>query len=204
MLSGYVTRRLDGKPIGRQQGIVLMIALLVLVAMSVAGIALVRSVYTTNIIAGNIAFQQAATNSADTGIEAAITWLQLNSGCSPACTLADNKNENGYSAYRADPGAGQSWETFWKTLADANQVVTLAKDASGNKVSYAIHRLCNGTGAPNDAGCAVAPAIFSSSAGNDQSNPDQVDAPTKVYYRITSRVSGPRNTVSFVQVVVAM
>jgi type IV pilus assembly protein PilX len=204
MLIGRLPPPVGRNPSVRQHGIVLLIALLVLVAMSLAGIALVRSVYTTNIIAGNIAFQQAATNSADTGIEAAITWLQQNSGCATTCTLTDNKYENGYSAHRGDPSAGQSWEGFWKTLVDANRVVTLPQDASGNRVSYTIHRLCNGTGAPDDAGCAVAPAIFSSSAGNDQSNPDQVDAPTKVYYRITSRVSGPRNTVSFVQAVVAM
>ena len=42
-----------------QQGVILFIALIVLVAMSLAGIALMRSVDTNVLIAGNLAFRQA-------------------------------------------------------------------------------------------------------------------------------------------------
>ena len=59
-----------------QQGVVLVIALIILVAMTLAGIALVRSVDTTNIIAGNIAFQQAAVHSGEAGAEAAIRFIE--------------------------------------------------------------------------------------------------------------------------------
>ena len=59
-----------------QEGVVLLISLIVLVAMTLAAIALVRSVDTTNIIAGNLAFQQAATNAGDLGSEQAIDWIQ--------------------------------------------------------------------------------------------------------------------------------
>ncbi|MBL0167677.1 MAG: hypothetical protein IPP85_11310 [Propionivibrio sp.] len=48
----------------RQGGVVLMIALIILVALTIGGIALVRSVSMTSIIAGNLAFQQAATSRA--------------------------------------------------------------------------------------------------------------------------------------------
>jgi Tfp pilus assembly protein PilX len=40
-----------------QQGVVLLMALIMLVALTLAGIALVRSVDTTNLIAGNLAFK---------------------------------------------------------------------------------------------------------------------------------------------------
>ena len=60
----------------RQKGAVLFIALIVLVAMSLAGIALIRSVDTTNLIAGNLAFKQGATLGGDWGAEQARTWLQ--------------------------------------------------------------------------------------------------------------------------------
>ena len=56
----------------RQGGVVLVVALIILVALMLGGIALVRSVGTTNIIAGNLAFQQAATQSGEAGTEAAI------------------------------------------------------------------------------------------------------------------------------------
>ncbi|HLB44195.1 MAG TPA: hypothetical protein VJK49_02320, partial [Candidatus Limnocylindrales bacterium] len=58
-----------------QRGVVLFIALIVLVAMSLAGVALIRSVDTGSVIAGNIAFRQTAMHVGDNGIEAARTWL---------------------------------------------------------------------------------------------------------------------------------
>ena len=56
----------------RQRGVVLFISLIVLVAMTLAGVALVRSVDTTNLIAGNLAFKQGATLSGDAAIETEI------------------------------------------------------------------------------------------------------------------------------------
>lgn len=94
----------------RQKGVVLMVALIVLVALTLAGIALMRSVDTSTIIAGNLAFQQAATNYGDTGIETAITWLQTNNSGS---TLHNNIYAQGYAASRQDPVTGQTWDAFW-------------------------------------------------------------------------------------------
>src|SRR5450830_1873633 len=62
----------------KQRGVIMLIALITLVAMTLAAIALVRSVDTTNIIAGNLAFQQSATNAGDIGSEKAIQWLETN------------------------------------------------------------------------------------------------------------------------------
>ena len=67
-----ITRHPRPGSLARQRGISLMMSMIVLVALTLAGIALMRSVDTTTIIAGNLAFQQAATNSGDTGIETAI------------------------------------------------------------------------------------------------------------------------------------
>jgi type IV pilus assembly protein PilX len=58
-----------------QRGVVLFFTLIALVVMSLAAVALIRSVDTSNIIAGNLAFKQAGTSSGDAGIEAAIAWL---------------------------------------------------------------------------------------------------------------------------------
>src|SRR3954465_1126782 len=64
----------------RQRGAILFIALIVLVAMSLAGIALMRSVDTNVLIAGNLVFRQGATAGADRGIEDARTWIMANPG----------------------------------------------------------------------------------------------------------------------------
>ena len=114
-----------GTPRARQGGVVLMMALIVLVAMTLAGIALVRSVNTSNIIAGNLAFQQAATHAGDTGTEAAVGWLEANN----TAALHGDLLGQGYTASRSDPGLGQSWDNFWSTsLVPTGQVVTLAPD----------------------------------------------------------------------------
>ncbi len=55
-----------------QRGVILIITLIVLVAMTLASIAMVRSVDTSTVIAGNLAFKQSATASGDAGLEAAI------------------------------------------------------------------------------------------------------------------------------------
>ena len=62
-----------------QRGVVLMVSLIILVALTLGGLALVRSVGTANFIAGNLAFQQAATHASQSGIEDGINnFLEAN------------------------------------------------------------------------------------------------------------------------------
>src|SRR5882672_3816297 len=68
-LRGRVRARRD------QRGTVLIIALIVLVAMTLAGIATMRSVDTATLLAGNIGLRQATSNAADQGIQAGVKWL---------------------------------------------------------------------------------------------------------------------------------
>ncbi len=194
---------------GKQRGTVMLIALILLVALSLAGIALVRSVSTSNIIAGNLAFQQAATHSADVGVEAAVTFLEANSalvaGVSPLHSSVTSGAGTRYLAVRQDPAAGQSWDAFWNaTLAGSGAVNTLAADGAGNTVSYVIHRLCNAAGAPAYPGCSSSPTDATSAGNSYGAGVVQLIAPRQVYYRVTTRVAGPRNTLSYVQVIVAI
>src|SRR5471032_2281193 len=62
----------------RQRGVVLLIALIVLVAMTLAGIGMMRSIDAGTLVAGNIGFREAAVATADTGVESARTWLMAN------------------------------------------------------------------------------------------------------------------------------
>jgi len=212
MLNHHPRRGVAAGRAGRQaaqRGVVLILALIVLAAMTLAGIGLMRSVFTGNKIAGNLAFQQAATHSADAGIEAAITWLEERNANNVATLFASQLPAGlnlGYFANRQDPGAGQSWEQFWtNVLVPTNRVNTLAADASGNTVSFVIHRLCNAVGDPAAGiGCDASPTVVGSEGGSRGSGVVGLATPSQRYYRITVRVAGPRNTVSFVQSVVAM
>lgn len=196
-----IAPRIGGR--ARQRGITLIVALIMLVAMTLAAIALVRSVDTSNIIAGNLAFKEAATHSGDAGIESAISWLEANNS---GATLYANVFASGYAASRQDPGAGQSWDDFWTVLANNNQVVTLPADASGNTVSYAIQRLCNAVGDPASpgTGCAVSPTVANATNSSQNAGSVALLFNSQVYYRITARIAGPRNTVDYVQAVVAL
>lgn len=206
---------------GRQgeQGVVLLIALIVLVAMTLAGLALVRSVDTGNVVAGNLAFKQTATLAADAGTEAAINFLMPLNGTADTYT---DKPTSGYYATSQDTldltGASNDpsralvdWDNNNCNGVAASACVkasdTIVDAATGNTVRYIINRLCQSTGDSNSASnsCVTYTAVGSSSPkrGEFKYGDDKRFEPLPaVYYRITSRVKGPRNTVSFVQTLV--
>lgn len=207
-------------PSTRERGLVLVLALIVLAAMSVAAVGLMRGVFSSNRVAGNLAYQQAAVQAADVGMERAIAWLEQQAretipapgGASGAAPVPSNRLYNHvvasathyhYSATRAEPGDDQTWENFWQRLVEANLVNNLPADATGNSVSFAIHRLCSATGAPAGANCEASPEVRAGQGGS-KGNGRQILAPSPVYYRVTVRVQGPRNATSFIQAVVSI
>ena len=199
-----------------QRGVVLFIALIVVVAMALAGLALVRSVDTNVIVAGNIAFKEGATHAADQGVEAARAWLLLNKS-----TLSDDQVVSGTSAYfsnwqaTVDLTGNDSAKTDFDWNGNALQVT--ADDGAGNRVRYVIHRMCaNSNVTPSSTTCVKVASTTpggGSSSGGDYSGRRGYEgggnsggggggfslSGTTVYYRITVRVDGPRNTASYVQ-----
>lgn len=188
----------------RQRGSVLFFAIMVVVIMTLAGIALVRSIDTTNLIAGNLAFHESATHSGDTGIEAAIAWLQLNSAGSILNTddATNAYAANGINASQS-PAAGQSWDAFWTQTLEARSK-RLSTNAAGNTVYYVIDRMCSFAGSPTaGASCASSPLPNPASGNAEVAGKLQLNAPSLVYYRITAKIVGPRSTVSYVQTTIA-
>jgi type IV pilus assembly protein PilX len=218
----------------RQGGVVMLVALIVLVLMTMAGLALMRSMDTTNLIAGNMAFKQAATQAADAGLEAANGWLEANLGSA----LQDDILDAGYTAatFRNDGtitastlGASTSLlgDAFWnKYTANpnfkvcylplpagslgpcdpaSNRFLTSA-DAplpEGYKIGFMIQRMCAGSGVPAVAGCSIITGTATASGcAQKPGGPPCLAATISTYYRITVRVDGPRNTVSYVQAVI--
>ena len=193
----------------REQGVVLFIALIVLVAMSLAGIALVRSVDTGTIIASNLAFRQNATHVGDIGIEKARKWLLDNSGSlnadQPAVAGGDGAGywatlQSGIDLLGNDPGkTDYNWSTGISVTGPAPYV-----PPAGYAVRYVIHRLCSATGAPTDTGCvksADTATSTSSTKGAAVYGSYGISASTSAMYRITVKVTGPRNSTSYVQAV---
>jgi type IV pilus assembly protein PilX len=192
---------------------VLFIALVALVVMSLAAVALIRSVDTNTLIGGNLSFKQAATTSADAGIEAAIVQLTgmrdapANNAKSPIKDTAHTFNitnlavRPGYHS-SADPALNLTADATWNEVNN----ISLAQDASGNTVRYIIQRMCR---IPNviipSANC-----LFSAAA--EDKDGKEIPLPPNIcigggcpasgetpYMRVTVRVEGPKNAISYVQ-----
>lgn len=182
----------------KQRGATLFIALIALVSMMLAGIALVRSVDTSNLIAGNLAFRQAALQASDTGVETAfdalgtIVTTSLDANWPDGC--ADGAC-NYYPTIQATDAKGVPTIISWE------DVPATTVDASYN-VKYVIDRLCNGPVPVTDiAGNCYADALIG--GGTKKAGGIVFSGTQAVYYRATVRVEGPRNTVSMVQAILS-
>lgn len=187
----------------RQQGVVLFLALIVLVAMMLGGIALFRSMDIATISVGNISMQRNATRSGDSAVEAAVTWLTAQGN-----GLFNDAPANGYMAAGMSPGAtkgaNQTWADYWQQLASVYTPISLTEDAAGNTASYLIQRLCTISGRPYSGGSGAVPAVscVEPPAGIEQicPTPPCLTRVSGTYYRILVRTTGPRGVVSFLQV----
>lgn len=232
-MSGHLSSRLKHRSLAsgfacRQKGVVLLVALIALVAMSLAAVALVRSVDTGLTIAGNTAFKEATTAAADVAVDAATAWLQSNS--TPASTLHSPSAASGYYANwksacdmtgNKTPSSTTDdigWSGTGSGGATCNATAVSASGMpSGYTASYVITRMCSCDGAPasicpngsyNICAGAAGAGRFHGTAdyvyrGLEASEASRV-ATGSPYYRIVSRVVGPRNTTSFVETVVTL
>jgi type IV pilus assembly protein PilX len=202
---------MQSAPGAREQGMVLIIALIVLVAMTLAGIGMVRSVDTANVIAGNLAFKQGTLQTADTGVNAGFNWLIANAG---GTTVYNDNPAGGY--FSAQPGYPEpDWSDadVWTNLNAACVNACTPDPATGTVVRYVIHRMCTepntsptgtgGTGAQNQCGQSFGPS-GASPGGSKQAGAFVFQGNPYIFYRITARADGPRNTSSVVQTTVSM
>ncbi len=191
-----------------QQGVVLFIALIVLVAMSLAGVALLRGVDTGTIIAGNLAFRQTSMHVADLGVEAARAWLVAQ----PTSDLhIDRSTDNYFATWQANLdllGNDASKTDYDWTTSVPIPAGSTYEPPSGYAVRYVIHRLCENSGDPtgSSANCVkvggAAGTAASGTKGAAAYGTYAISVPTAAMYRITVRVTGPRNAQSYVQATV--
>ena len=202
--------RRAGAAAGTQKGMVLFIALIVLVAMTLAGIALVRSVDTANVIAGNLAFKLATLQAADLGVETAVTVLpniitaSLDTDLTPAAS-STNPNYWYYASRRVIDANGVPTQKQFGAAGDATAIdwsgVPVARTISGNSVQIVIERLCRAPIPVTDVmgQCFADPPA--AGGGSQKSGVKSFTAAPAVYFRVTARIAGPRNTFSMVQAI---
>jgi type IV pilus assembly protein PilX len=171
-----------------QQGVVLFIALIVLVAMTMAGLAMMRSVDTNNLIAGNLAFKNATASAGDAAVEAARSWLTTKT---PGQLEAD---QAGYFA---------NWQPSFdpKTFDWPANASLVGLDDYGNRIYYVAHRMCNESAKSIDATDCV--KVSTVSVGSTKGGSSYGSAPlagtSLVFFRITAKIEGPKFTTSYIQ-----
>lgn len=203
-----------------QRGMVLFISLIVLVALALGALAMFRGSLGTTLVATNVASRQGALSLADTGVKLAVTDIQSRA---TGATINADANNNGY--FSAIPAAEPDWTdpAVWSCGTDAacptvSQIcggdATCIANSTGYTVYFKVHRMCtqantayNGTGATGVANvCALTVPV--GSAGTPGASlgvgATVVAGNPKLYFRITTRVDGPRNTRTVTQTVVAL
>ena len=181
-----------------QGGYILLLVLVALVAMMLSGIALIRSMDTSQLIAGNLAARNATLHSADQGMQSAVAALQA---IGAAGNLNTDAAANGYFAEEGEP----TWNatSFWTGLGCT--ACTTGPDAAGNTVWWVIHRMCTLAGNPNGGGNYCLTVNGGTGTGNSQAQDAATFNGTAIfYYRITVRVVDGRNNSTLSQAFVTM
>ena len=212
------------RPGRNQVGIVLFFALLALAVMSIAAVALIRSVDTNALLSGNMVFRQSASAASNVALEGVAENIARN------ISLANSVRHlpaQGYyancSRFDTQPDAlvcdgarltTMAWDNANSSLVpeqtDGNAEIRNGVDRQGNQIRYVIERMCNFNQAEIDAGNAATDAsrCLMASAGRCKPPPDgqsfgeQSPCPNQAsspLYRLTLRISGPKNTLTFMQ-----
>jgi type IV pilus assembly protein PilX len=187
----------------RQHGVVLFIALIVMVALSLAAIALIRSVDTTNAVVGNLSFRMASILPGNLAVELAAAALFPDADIASAVHIA-NKNadlpaENYFASWQnSDDARGVPLVLQKKSTAYA-----LAKKGSDpstkTDMTYVIERMCQQPGPPVNAPPSSCDLLLPKVPLGTTVGDTQINLPPDPYYRVTIRVDGPQNTASFLQ-----
>ena len=193
----------------RERGVVLFIALLVMVALSLAAIALVRSADTATVVAGNLAFKQSAAAAADRSFEQAVQALfdpqsdPATSNPAIADKTANSLAQNYFANVRLKAGGipeiPDELQSKSAYLGAGLSSTLAATDAAGNTTYYVIERMCANPGAAVGSNCNLSAASLGADAGTQHY--EALSRPGDAYYRVTVRVEGPRNTVQYAQAI---
>ena len=209
------------KTASRQRGVVLLFSLVALVVLLIAAVALMRSFNTSMSMSGNIAFKRDLQNQGERAINKVLTSFRAGGTLETnAARSADLKASN-YSSVmlpsnaQGIPTALQSDAAFL-TYGLASNDITPANEASlqnqGVYIRYIIDRMATAPGSCDD----PTVCLMTTSSNPTGGSSSQWKSPTRtvssgggttykgvstdtVVYRLTVRVTGPRDTQAFYQ-----
>lgn len=167
----------------RQRGVTLIVTLILLVVMLLGGVALARLGEVGALASGNAAYRDAAVQASEVGINSAYTAVQA---------IVDEETDVAgwyWAKAQALDSDGMPATLDWTSAPE----LTLGQ----YRVRYAVERLCTGVGAITDP---IRQCVNKIKRPIESfTTAERPDPPTAKLYRVTVRVTGPRDTQSFVQ-----
>lgn len=183
------------------RGFALPIALVGVVAISLAAAQMVRAVDTTTAVAGNLVLRGQTMATAAYAVEQALGALD------DPDAIPDREHDFAARGYYASRLAGEDPRGIPRALQGIQVDASVAfrqPDANGTAAAYVIERLCLAPGPALAPNCILAPTTGSSFPGTGGGVPVPGAATTSAVgvplYRVTARTDGPRGAVVVVQV----
>jgi type IV pilus assembly protein PilX len=184
-----------------QSGVALIIVLIALTILLISAVALVRSLDTSMLQAGNLAFKRDLKNEAERGVQAAVKLLS-NGDLAVEATRNANSPTHNYSSSRLPSGdQGIPLVLLDDALFEAAglRAGDISDADTGVTVRYVIDRQCLSAGEMTTTACAT---VTGKTDEAHDTRFRQVKAQVRPVYRISVRARGPRNTQVFIQTTV--
>ncbi|SDW83684.1 hypothetical protein SAMN05518669_102393 [Variovorax sp. YR634] len=180
----------------RQHGVALLFCLVILVILLAGGVAVVRSMHTSLSTAGNLAFRRDLVNQGERAVSAVLAKFATSGTLATATTDVPAEN---FKATKLDTNAqgvpkALLDDTAFGVVGKASNDITDA--AAQVSIRYVIDRLCTSSGTATSTGCVQSSAAPSGGTAGPVPPPPP---PTATVYRLSMRISGPRDTQVFVQ-----
>jgi len=177
---------------GRAKGIALPVTLMILALMLIGSVYLLKSVHSTGLTTGNLAYDATLSREADLGLHAAFDWLNTTAAANKPLLNTSNA-ANGYVATLNSSDLRGS--AFWA----GSKTIT---DSDGTSIEYVIHRMCSREGAYNDPTISIQ-CVQTSPNTSANGNAVQLGYSTttkapvyngtpRLHYTVTARIAGAR------------
>lgn len=205
-------------PEARQRGMVLLFSLIALTIMLIVAVALVRSFNSSLFTAGNIGFKRDMQNQSERAVYKVLADFSSGGDLSSPTARSTNRAANNYSAWLLPTNSQGIPNALVLSNSAFNAAYAAGDLQSGDqsvKIRYVVDRLCvdPGTGIVDETNLGAANCHLANNpvpVGTSLSNLQGADraplcptcssaAPQGVVYRLSIKVSGPRNTQSFFQ-----
>lgn len=191
----------------RQRGVVLIFALISLVILLIGAVAMMNSMNASLFNAGNYGFKRDLTNQGERALNTVIGLISTGALGTEAAREANNNGANYRASMLASDPQGiplvlqQSDAAFAASGFTAPAIVVNDQGLDmGVTVRYVIDRMCVNAGAVDKNSCTTAGTLApTGGTPSPGGTAEDTALPVQAVYRVTIRVTGPRNTQSFFQ-----